>query len=56
MPKLKRPLTGKQLDEIQQRLPVESDKFANSTMHVVIEQPKIQPDPTIAHKMLLDKH
>lgn len=36
MPELKRPLTGKQLDEQQARLPVMPDGFAAETMHVKI--------------------
>lgn len=56
MPQLKRPLTEKQLDELQKRLPVMPDKYADATMHVVIEKPVIMPDPAITQKMLLDRH
>ena len=36
VPELKRPLTGKQLDELQKRLAVEPEKFAAQTMHIAI--------------------
>ena len=56
VPELKRPLTGKQLDEIKKRLSIEPDGFAAQTMHIAIEKPQIKPDPQIAHEMRLDKH
>jgi len=56
MPELKRPLTGKQLDEIKARLPVMPDQYAASTMHIVIQKPVIRPDPAITHQMHLNRH
>ena len=39
VPELKRPLTGKQLDEIKKRLSIEPDGYAAQTMHIPIEKP-----------------
>ena len=36
VPELKRPLTGKQLDEIKKRLSIEPEEFAAPSMHIVI--------------------
>jgi hypothetical protein len=56
MPELKRPLTGKQLEDLKARLPVMPDEYAASTMHIVIQKPVIRPDPAITHQMNLNKH
>ena len=45
MPQLKRPLTGKQLDELNARLPMMPDEYKGTTMHVEIQKPVIMPDP-----------
>lgn len=55
-PELRRPLTEKQLDELQQRLPVAPENYTAPTMHIAIQRPEIKPDPNILHKLKLDKH
>ena len=39
VPELKRPLTGKQLDEIKKRLSIEPEGFAAQTMNIAIQKP-----------------
>ena len=42
---LKRPLTAKQLDELQKRLPMMPEGYKAPKMHIPIEKPEIKPDP-----------